>query len=163
MTTHRHTVVWEQPAPEPDAAQLTGLESMQRSIDRGERRSAISALMDFRLLRVAPGLAVLEGVPGPQHQNAMGIAHGGFAATLLDAACWSAVNTTMTPGFTHLTLELKVSYARPVVTGAGPVTCEGKVLSRGRRMALAEARLLGAGDRLLAHATSTLMIMPRED
>ena len=156
-----HTVTWDASAMPAQTGARGGLEMMQESIDRGARRSPISALMDFRLVKVEPGLAVLECLPGEQHTNPIGVVHGGFAATVLDAALWSAVNTTIEAGSLHTTLELKVNYLRAITAAAGPMTCEARVLSRGRRVALAEAKLFGADGTLHAHGTSTLMIMAR--
>ncbi|HEV7933979.1 MAG TPA: hypothetical protein VGP70_16935 [Actinomadura sp.] len=42
----------------------------------------------------------------------------------------------------------------------GPIRAVGQVRNRGRRTALAEAELLDADDRLLAHATSTCLLFP---
>jgi len=39
------------------------------------------------------------------------------------------------------------------------LTCEGTVIQRGRRTALAQAQLTDQAGRLVAHATSTCMIM----
>ena len=41
--------------------------------------------------------------------------------------------------------------------------CIGTVLHLGRRSALAEARLVDPRGKLVAHATSTLMLFPPED
>jgi acyl-coenzyme A thioesterase PaaI-like protein len=38
--------------------------------------------------------------------------------------------------------------------------CEGTVLSRGQRTALAQAQVFDDADRLIAHATSSCMIFP---
>jgi acyl-coenzyme A thioesterase PaaI-like protein len=39
------------------------------------------------------------------------------------------------------------------------VRAEGRVVSRGRQIITAEARILDADKRLLAHGTSTLMVL----
>lgn len=57
------------------------------------------------------------------------------------------------------TLELKVAYHRAMTSSTGTVRAEGRVLSIGRRTAFAEARLTDTSGRLLASATSTLMVI----
>jgi uncharacterized protein (TIGR00369 family) len=158
--TRSHIVTWDVVAAAPDGRPLSGLEQLRHTIASGLRRSPIAALMDFRFVRVEPELAVLEGIPGEQHYNPAGIVHGGFAATLMDTALWGAVYTTVEAGFLLTTLELKISYTRPLTAASGPVTCEGRVISRGKRIGLSEARLLDVSGRLCAHGTSTLMIIP---
>nr|WP_314073521.1 PaaI family thioesterase [uncultured Roseococcus sp.] len=160
MPTRSHTVTWDvEEGPSPHAG-LPGLEAMRAGIADGVRRSPIFSLMGIRLARAEPGLAVMEGEIGEQHYNSIGIAHGGYAATILDAALWNSVRTTIEPGYGHTTLELKVNYAKALTVKSGRVSCEGKVVHRGGRIAIAEARLTGdEGRTLYAYASSTLMIV----
>jgi uncharacterized protein (TIGR00369 family) len=58
----------------------------------------------------------------------------------------------------YTSLDLSVRFLRSVSAGTGPIRAVGVVRNRGRRTALAEAELLDAGDRLLAHATSTCLL-----
>ena len=160
MPTRSHTATWDvEDGPSPHAG-LPGLDAMRAGIADGLRRSPIFALMGIRLVRADPGIAVMEGMVGEEHYNSIGIAHGGYAATMLDAALWNAIRTTIEPGDGHTTLELKVNYARALTIKSGLVTCEGKVVHRGGRVAISEARLTGDGGRTLyAYGSSTLMIM----
>jgi uncharacterized protein (TIGR00369 family) len=158
MPTRSHTVSWEE-GPSPHAG-LPALDAMQAQIADAATRSPIFALMGIRLVRAEAGLAVMEGEVGEQHYNSIGIAHGGYAATILDAALWNSVRTTIEPGYGHTTLELKVNYAKALTVKSGLVTCEGKVVHRGGRIAISEARLTGDGGKTLyAYASSTLMIL----
>lgn len=159
--TRSHTVTWDVGGePSPDRGKISGLEQLRRSIAGGKRRSPIAALMDFRLVRVEPELAVLEAIPGEQHYNPMGIAHGGFTAAVMDTALWTAVYTTVEAGCMLTTLELKINYARPITVASGPLTCEGRVISRGKRIGISEAKLFDVNGKLCAHGTSTLMVLP---
>ncbi len=157
--THTHTVKWDVPDAPPDLRGLSGLEIMQRALGSGEVRSPIAALMDMKLVSCGPGEAVMEAYPGVQHVNPINIVHGGFAATVLDAAVWSAVQTMSPPGETVTTLELKVSYARAMTPATGPVRATGRLIHRGGRIALAEGDLRDTDGKILAHATSTLMVL----
>lgn len=56
------------------------------------------------------------------------------------------------------TLELKVAYQRAMTVDTGVVRAEGLVLSLGKRVAFAEARLTNGDGRLLASARSTLLV-----
>lgn len=53
-----------------------------------------------------------------------------------------------------------MKFLRPVTVETGRVRAVGSVVSSGRRTALAEAQLLDAGGRLLAHATSSCLLFP---
>jgi len=122
-------------------------------------RPPIGEALGFRLVDAGDGWAAFEGVPGPEHYNPMGIVHGGYAATLLDSACGIAVVTRLEEGQAMTTLELKTSYLKAMTGKTGTVRAEGRVISMGRRVAYSEAKLTDADGRLLATATSTLLVM----
>jgi len=85
--------------------------------------------------------------------------HGGYAATLLDSACGCAVHTRLSAQQTYTTLELKVAYHKTITDTTGPLRSEGRVVTFGRRVAFAEAKLIDAAGKLYASATSTLLVI----
>ena len=139
---------------------LTGLEQLRALIASG-RRPGILVTLDFQLVEVDLGRAVFAGTPGAAAYNPIGVVHGGYAATLLDSACGCAVHSGLTESQAYTTLDLKVAYHKAMTTETGLVRAEGRVLSLGRRAAFAEAKLTDASGRLLASATSTLLILER--
>jgi uncharacterized protein (TIGR00369 family) len=143
---------------EPD--RLSGLEMLTRMIDGEFPAVAMGRTLSFRLAEVEQGRAVFEGAPGPHLLNPLGAVHGGWALALIDSACGCAVHSTLEAGTGYTTVETKVNFTRPIAPEGGPVRCEGRVLSRGSRIATADAFLRSADGKLLAHGTSTLMILP---
>jgi len=119
----------------------------------------ISQTMRFELVEVADGRAVFAGTPGLHVYNPINSVHGGYAATLLDSACGCAVHTKLNENQSYTTLELKISYHKAMTAETGPVRAEGRVVSIGRRVAFAEAKLTDEAGRLYASATSTLLVM----
>jgi uncharacterized protein (TIGR00369 family) len=141
-----------------DRAALSGIDQLRAMIAQNSQ-PPIGRTLDFALVEVEEGRAVFEGNPDARVYNPIGSVHGGYAATLLDSACGVAVHSKLAPGQAYTTLELKVSYLRGMTVDTGPVRAEGVVLSMGRRVAFAEAKLTDASGRLLATATSTLLVM----
>jgi uncharacterized protein (TIGR00369 family) len=141
-----------------DVTALSGLEQLQAMLANG-RHSPIGRTLDFVLTEVAEGRAVFEGTPDERVYNPLGTVHGGYAATLLDSACGIAVHSRLQPGQSYTTLELKVAYHRAMTADTGPIRAEGVVISMGRRVAFAEAKLTDSTGRLLASATSTLLVI----
>lgn len=139
---------------------LTGLEMLQRMIAGELPRPPIGEPMNFRLAEVAKGRAVFEAEATAALLNPLGAVHGGWALTLIDSACGCAVHSELDAGVGYTTVETKVNFTRPIAPG-GRVRCEGQVLSRGRQIATAEAYLRSAEGKLLAHGSSTLIILPR--
>jgi uncharacterized protein (TIGR00369 family) len=147
-------------ASREEIANLSGLE-MLRAIISGELPSPpIGATMGFRLVEVEPGRALFEGAAGPHLLNPLGGVHGGVALTLIDSAAGCAVHSELPAGVGYTTVETKVNFTRPIPPDGTPVRCEGLVVTRGRQIATAEARLLSAEGKVLAHGTSTLIILP---
>ena len=140
---------------------LSGLEQLQAMLANGNG-APIGETLKFRLVEIDDGHAVFEAEPGPHAYNPIGSIHGGFAATLLDSACGCAVHSKLRADQIYTTLELKTAYHRGMTAETGTVRAIGSVVTMGRRTAFAEARLVDGNDRLLASATSTLLVMDRQ-
>ncbi len=141
-----------------DKTDLTGLEQLRALMASG-RRPGIADSLDFNLTEVDTGFAVFEGTPGQHAYNPIGMVHGGYAATLLDSACGCAVHSNLKAMQSYTTLELKVAYHKALTNQTGALRAEGRVLTMGRRVAFAEAKLIDATGRLYASATSTLLVI----
>ena len=156
MTAERKKSLVEEVA----APGMDGLAQLQALIDGG-RRPGIAESLDFTLAEVGPGTAVFTGTPGQHAYNPIGTVHGGYAAALLDSCCGCAVHTKLSPTQMYTTLDLRVSYLKPIVSDTGPLRAEGKTVSVGRRAAFAEGVLKDASGKVYATATSTLLVFER--
>jgi uncharacterized protein (TIGR00369 family) len=140
-------------------AELDGLSAL-RAIAAGELPPPpFGVLLGFELVELEEGRVVFAVEPGLQHYNPIGSVHGGLAATLIDSATGCAVHSTLPAGVGYTTTDLQVRYVRGITRDTGRVVCEGTVVHRGRTLATAEARVT-AGDRLLAHGTAGVLILP---
>ena len=138
-------------------ARPDGLTFLRTLMARNDQ-PAIGRTLGFDLVEIEPGRAVFAGEPGRSVYNPIGTVHGGYAAALLDSACGCAVHSKLRGDQGYTTLELKISYHRPLTDATGPVRAEGTVLQLGRRAAFAEAKLTDAAGKLYASATSTLLV-----
>ncbi len=145
-------------SPVPGGEAPSGLAQLQAAMAAGQM-PGIGRSLEFSLVEIAEGRAVFQGVPGLHAYNPLGTVHGGYAAALLDSACGCAVHSRLAPGQRYTTLELKVAYHRAMTAQTGPVRAEGVVTTFGRRAAFAEAKLTDEAGRILATATSTLLVM----
>lgn len=122
----------------------------------------IGATFSFGLSEVAPGTVAFTGHPKKRFYNPIGTVHGGWTSTLLDSCMACAVQTTLQPGEAYTSVEIKVNFVKAITDKTGPVRAEGKVTSRGRRIATAEGRLVDAKGTVLALGTTTCLIMAME-
>jgi uncharacterized protein (TIGR00369 family) len=150
----------------PDIAGMTGKELMQALIDGKLPPPAIAQTLTFRIVEVGDGYAAFEGETGPHLLNPLGGVHGGWVLTLVDSAAGCAAHSLLPAGFGIATIETKVNFTRPIKKDTGRVRADARVVSRGRQIISAEARVVDSTGRIMAHGTSTVMVVAsakRED
>jgi len=158
--TRERTHTWGDPGV--SAAEVRTSEGIEvlRGIAEGRLPAApIASTLGMGLESVEPGRVVFTLEPAEFHYNPIGSVHGGVYATLLDSACGCAVHSMLPAGVGYTSLDLTVKFLRAMRTDTGPVRCIGTVTHLGGRTALAEARLVDGADRLLATATSSILVM----
>jgi uncharacterized protein (TIGR00369 family) len=138
---------------------MSGLEFFQKMLAGEAPYPPMLDLMGIRLAEVELGRVVFVTDVSERFYNGTGVAHGGFAATLLDTALGCAINSSTPAGKRFTTLELKVNLTRPLTTAANPLRCEGKVVHVGGRTAISEARIIGGDGKLYAHGTTTCIVV----
>ena len=70
------------------------------------------------------------------------------------------MHATLGKGEAYSTVEFKVNLTRPIMPNTGEVVCEGRVIHKGRTIAVSEATLKDASGKLLAFGTETCSIFP---
>jgi acyl-CoA thioesterase len=88
-------------------------------------------------------------------KNPNGVLHGAVAYAMADSGMGAALSTGLAEGEACATIELKVSYLRPVVDGQ--LVCETRVIRRGGSVAFLEADVTQDGDSV-ARATGSFAI-----
>lgn len=155
------TVSWEDPlVTAAGALERTGLETMQAIRDGELPPPPIARLMRFDVRELEEGRVVFGCALDESVYNPLGVVHGGLVCTLLDTVAGCAVHTTLPRGVGYTSIEIKVSYLRGVQASSGPLTAVGTVTKPGRRVAFAEGQVTDAAGRLVATATSSLLVLP---
>ena len=119
----------------------------------------IAKLLSMDLVEVEEGSAVFQLTPAEQHYNPIGVVHGGIALTMLDSAMSCAVQSMLPEGKGYTTLELKVNLVRAISIKTGTIRATGKVLHVGKQTGTAEGKLEDSQGKLLAHGTTTCIIL----
>jgi len=118
-----------------------------------------SVLGQVGVLSREAGRAAIEYEVAPHMCHSGGVAQGGFVCAWIDTAMAHA-SIALLPDMTPMSLELKVSYFAPARPGR--VIAEGWIERRGRSTCFAEGRLMGPNGDVLAKASSTIRLIPRE-
>ena len=137
----------------------SGREQMEAIRDGSVPAAPIQSVLSFDLTEVGDGTVTFTYRPDPSHRTPMGTIHGGVAMTLLDSAAGAAVHTTLEPGRAYTTLETKAHLVRTIRPDAGELRAIGEIVHRGGTIATSEAKLVDAEGRLIAHGTSTCLIL----
>ena len=138
---------------------MTGLEFVQAMIDGTLPHNSMADTLGYRIVEAEKGRVVVTAEPNDSHLNPHGTVHGGLAAAMLDSCMGLAVMTLLDKGVGSTTLEFKISFIRAITSETGLIRAEGKVVSPGRRVGTAEGRVTDTSGRLLAHATTTCLIL----
>lgn len=113
-------------------------------------------LQKMKIVELTWGASRLEIDLETRHLQPFGVVHGGVFATLIDAAGFWAVFSQAPPDVGMTTVELKLNYLAPAVSGR--LVGLGRCIKLGRSLGLGEARVESEDGRLLAHGTTTLMV-----
>jgi uncharacterized protein (TIGR00369 family) len=138
---------------------LSGIDYFRRMLAGELPPPAMLDLFAIRLVEVDPGRVVFTATAEERFYNGTGVAHGGFAATLLDTALGCAINSTMPAGRRFTTLELKINLTRPLTREAGLLRCEASVVHVGSRTATSEGRIVDRNGKLYAHGSTTCIVV----
>ena len=107
-------------------AQASGSGNALRLMLEGGPAPASSRTLGFRSAHTDGDTVVLEYLPGPGLINPLGTVQGGFVAAILDDAFSVAILSRLGADHAAPTMEMKVSYFKPVRPGL--LRCIGRVL-----------------------------------
>ena len=160
-------VDWQAPGPAAKAAAgITGIEAMCAIRDGVLPPPPMARLIGFRMVVVEPGRIVMDLEADESLENTIGLLHGATAAALLDTAMGCAISTMLPAGQGSVTLDLKLTYLRPLSVRSGTVSAEGKLIKLGRQTSYTEGFVRDGSGNLAVHATATFSMIgepPRSD
>ncbi len=159
--SRRERVVnWQAPAPvAAAAATMSGLEAMRAIRDGILPPPPMVRLIGFRMAVAEPGRIVMELEPDESLENTIGLLHGATAAALLDTAMGCSISTMLPVGQTSVTLDLKITYLRPLSVRSGTIQAEGKLIKLGRQTSYTEGFVRDGKGNLAVHATATFSMI----
>lgn len=124
-----------------------------------DRANAISLLktLGIHLVEIGDRHAVMQVEIDERHRNYLGGVHGGVIATLIDTVCFFP-QPLLPSGQAATTVDLNVSYVRSANVG-DRLSARAELLHMGRRTASLAVRVFDQHERLIAHGTTTLLLL----
>ncbi len=157
--TRSKTITWHDPVVNAGrATSLGGLDFLRAIADGTLPPAPMARLMGFSMVEVDYGLAVFECTPDESAYNPIGVVHGGLVCTLADSAAGCAVQSTLAAGVAYTSIDINVTYLRPVTRDTGLIRATARTTKPGRRVAYATVEVTDSGGKLLAQATSSCLI-----
>ena len=154
------SVTWYDPQVTANAGRgLSGLDFLGAIRDGRLPPPPIASSLGFSLVEIEEGVAVFECEPDESAYNPIGVVHGGLVCTLADSAAGCAVHSTLGPGQGYTSIDIAVSYLRPVTVDSGMLRAVGRVTKRGRRVAFAGVEVLDGTHSVVATATSSCLVI----
>jgi uncharacterized protein (TIGR00369 family) len=114
-------------------------------------------LLSMKLVQLQVGRSLLHIDLGLKHLQPFGVVHGGVFSSIIDAAAFWAVYSEADEDTGMTTVDLKINYLAPA--SKGTMIAEGRSIKLGKTLGLGEATVMDEEGRMLAHGTSTLMIL----
>ncbi|MDX2086943.1 MAG: PaaI family thioesterase [Kofleriaceae bacterium] len=162
MPDRTRTVQWSDPLLTAQGATgKTGRAFLQAIIDGELPPAPIQYTLGFRLAEVGDGMTRFTGTFAEYMYNPMMGVHGGMLCTLLDSCMGAAVMSALDAQHGYTTVDLNVHLTRPVTANTGDFVAEGHVVHRGSRIMTAEGKLFDTAGKLLAHASTTCLVVER--
>jgi uncharacterized protein (TIGR00369 family) len=121
----------------------------------------------FHLIGATPiayegGQGRLELTVQPRHLRSLGIAHGGFLASLLDSVMGMAAGSLCPPDQYVVTVQLNVQFIRPAHDGE-TLVATSEVMHSGRQTAVARGEIRTVAGALVASGSATFLHLLHTD
>jgi uncharacterized protein (TIGR00369 family) len=112
----------------------------------------------MKLVSISLDQATVKLETGQCHLQPFGMVHGGVMATLIDTATFWSVFLRLPEDAGLVNIDLKLNYLKSITSGE--MAAEGRCIRAGRSINYAEASVKDNQGNLIAHGTSTLMVLP---
>ncbi|MDQ6883711.1 MAG: alpha/beta fold hydrolase [Candidatus Dormibacteraeota bacterium] len=141
-----------------DAPGRDRLEAALRGDPAGLPPPPFFSILNLRFAAVSDGTATFEMPISTDHYNPNGVVHGGAIASLADSAMGFAVYSTLAAGESFTTAEIHMNFLKAASVESGILQSTGRVIQRGRQIAVATAEVFDSRGQLIATASSTNLV-----
>lgn len=117
----------------------------------------VAQVLGFKVAEVEEGRVVIELEASDRLHNPMGTLHGGILCDLADAAMGYAFVSTLSEDELFTTVEIKLNFLKPIFNSK--LRAKGQLIKKGSKIGLLECHIYDEKGRLVAHSTSTCMIL----
>jgi uncharacterized protein (TIGR00369 family) len=154
---------WEMPATgatDVEIATMSGVEFFRRVIDGSQDLTPLGYLLGTTPTAVDEGAITWTARATPWWSSPAPMLYGGALAAFAETAFNTSFWTVIQPTQAYATLDLKIQYVRPVFPDDGVLTAAGRVVHRGRSIAIATVEVTNAAGKTVLYGTGSAAILP---
>ncbi len=138
---------------------LSVLDTMRAIRDGRLPPPPIARLLGFHYVGAEPGEIVIELQPEHSLENSAGTLDTGVAAAMLDTAMCAAAGTLLPVNKGAVTLDLKISYLKPLTIESGPIRAIGRVVDLAKPNAYVTGQIRDGAGSLAIQAESVISVI----
>jgi uncharacterized protein (TIGR00369 family) len=137
----------------------SGLELVQSWLKEERATPPVCQLTGWQIRDVDEGASTWSMPASEWFCTGFGTFYGGIIALFIDGGINTAVTTTLSPGTSFGTLDLKINFLRPVTPDGRELVATARVIHRGRTITVTTAEVEDSDGTRVAMATSSAMIL----
>ena len=156
----KRIIEWQDPGEVRERVDgLSVLDIMRGIRDGALPPPPIARLIGFHYVGAEPGEIVIELQPEQSLENSAGTLHAGVAAAMLDTAMCAAAGALLPVNKGAVTLDLKISYLKPLTIESGPIRAIGRVVDLAKPTAHVTGQIRDGAGSLAVHADSVISVI----
>lgn len=136
---------------------MNHLERFKKMVTGELPEPPVAQLIGFHVTDIEEGRVVVEMDATERLHNPMGTLHGGILCDISDAAMGYAFASTLAEDELFTTMDIKLNFLKPIFKSK--LRAEGKIIKKGSTVGLLECHVYDEKQSLVAHSTSTCMIL----
>ncbi|WP_276732816.1 PaaI family thioesterase [Bacillus sp. (in: firmicutes)] len=136
---------------------MNHLDGLKKMMTNEIPDSPVAQVLGFKVIDVEEGRVVIELEASKRLHNPMGTLHGGILCDIADAAMGYAFASTLGEDELFSTVEIKLNFLKPIFKSK--LRAEGRLIKKGASLGLLECHIFDEKDSIVAHSTSTCMIL----
>lgn len=136
---------------------MSHLERIKKMMTGEISNPPVAQVLGFKVVEAEEGRVVIEIEASERLHNPMGTLHGGILCDIADAAMGLSFISTLAEDELFTTVEIKLNFLKPIFKSK--LRAEGKIIKKGLTIGLLECHIYDDKDSLVAHSTSTCMVL----
>lgn len=136
---------------------MNHLERIKKMMTGEISNPPVAHVLGYKVVEAEEGRVVIEIEASERLHNPMGTLHGGILCDIADAAMGLSFISSLAEDELFTTVDIKLNFLKPIFQSI--LRAEGKIIKKGHTIGLLECHIYDEKHGLVAHSTSTCMVL----